>query len=100
MKLFRLVNVVIHNDTPVHAPPPPKGKDPLKFRLRLIQGLTGTQGSAVPCPVCGCPSTEPPPNRKNEHHSYSEFPSQKRWLSHRDVSCAQNRENEDNLSVQ
>jgi hypothetical protein len=45
-----------------------KGKDPLKFRILVIQGLEKKHGSAVPQPAYGRPSTKLPPKRVTEHH--------------------------------
>jgi hypothetical protein len=63
-----------------------KGTDPLKFKILLIQGLTGTD--AIPHSVYGCSSMEPPPATPTERH----FPER----GHKqDVSRAQKMDNKE-----
>jgi hypothetical protein len=69
------------------------GRDLPEFRLHLIEGLVDKHNSAVPQPVHGSPSTEPPPKRLNVI-SYSKFSTSRRRLSQREVACTQNKEND------
>jgi hypothetical protein len=55
-----------------------KTMDTLNFRLSLAQGLMEKHDSAVPRPVYGCPSLEPPPKRLTEQHFLDIFPPQER----------------------
>jgi hypothetical protein len=52
-----------------------KNMDTLKFRLSLAQDLVEKHGSAVPCPVYGRPSLEPPPKRFTEQHFLEHIPT-------------------------
>jgi hypothetical protein len=49
--------------------------DTLKFRLSLAQGLMEKHGSAVPHPVYGRQSLEPPPKRLTERHFLEHIPA-------------------------
>ncbi|XP_021915030.1 uncharacterized protein LOC110827574 [Zootermopsis nevadensis] len=62
MTLFkRLLNVSIHNAMVMYRSVPSNRKiDTLKFRILLVQGLVEKHGPAVPRPVTGRPSLEPP----------------------------------------
>jgi hypothetical protein len=65
--LKRLFNVAIHNAMVIYQCfPNNKNMDTLKFRRSLAQDLMEKHGSAVPRPVYGHQSLEPPPKRLTE----------------------------------
>ncbi|XP_021913795.1 piggyBac transposable element-derived protein 4-like, partial [Zootermopsis nevadensis] len=76
MTLFkRLLNVAIHNAIVMYRSVPNTKKiDTLKFRILLAQGLVEKHGPAVPRPVTGHPSLEPPPKRLSERHFPERIP--------------------------
>jgi hypothetical protein len=68
LKLFkRLLDVATHNTMKIYrCLPYNKNMDTLQFRISIAQDLVEKHRSAVPHPVYGYPSLEPPPKRLTE----------------------------------